>query len=251
MKPTMPSGLRWIQIISIIFLIFSIVALIFTLATPLRGLQGFVVLELALIFSIALYGGIIIAIKKADYLWYKIIMVLLIADVVITFVYAFNGNILQIIPSLLFTLLILWYIYKVKAYFTGKLNRKDAEFLKVEKTFKITFIVLLVAMFVIPFVIAIVQTTQSVGKSNILFAAFENNTVGENIDYCSAQENTDECMLYLAIHSKAANESDPLSVCRQISDEEYSQACYLSLGECDFIVDDQMKEACITISALS
>lgn len=262
MKKDMPSGLKWMNILSIIGIVFASIGLLFTAAVLFfyQNLEliisiGYQIITLA--FAIIL----LLAISKRNYSLYKTAIYLLYTEIILYLVGQILPFFLTNLPkrylilsilesffqgglSVAISVLFLWYLFNTEKYFKGKEVKESV----VDKRFKALFLTFLIAMISISIVIGIVSFGIGV-SSEVKYSYSLNGTLEEGLAYCETDSNKDECYAFLA--SLKQTEPGAGKACERIEAQTFKDGCYLELGECNKIEHSGLKSTCEKLTALS
>lgn len=248
-KSVIPYGFRVIRLLSIL----SIIVTLFTLVSVKSLLVGnssifFSTYSIvSMIFSVAFSVLIIVAINKKSSKLYKPVIWLVIVEIIIFLLSIIFWGISRlveyviiIIPSLFF----LWYWIKMKGYFIDpSFNREDPSVKKIDKKvnpFLITWIILVVVVSIASAGLYVAGTV----KDAVKYAkSFENKTLQENIVYCEAQTERDNCLIFAFSFEKDKSNVTSAS-CDLLSDENIKVGCYALINRCDLVKDEGTRTIC-------
>lgn len=258
-KKKIPLGLRYIRAISILLIIalIMIVSMSQFFKINFFTFVGFTE-TLTMFLSLAISVFTIYCINRPKPSLYKILIALLGIDILLNIPSFATLNFNFFYPnilSVLFILVFIWYITKVKTYFTtGQINVDDPVVKKADKRFKVFLILWFIFMFVIPLIISVVIDTQgkiTFLKQSIEYAKnFQGKTFDQNTAYCQSQgSQSEECLINLIGQEVGAKKTVSVDSCSVFTTDTGKLSCYSILQRCDLVTGgDNMKQICESAS---
>lgn len=244
-----PLGLRLIQAISVLSIILFMIIIVSTFVYHKINYFTFVgsTTTLSILSSLAFSVFVIYCISHPSHLFYKILITILGISILLSLSKLVTSNFPS--PSLytlsiLLNLSILWYLSKVKTYFTtGQIDIEDTTVKRADRFFKIFVILWFIAIFLLPLILGGIMATRSTNsillgleREQVFAKNFEGKTFDQNIDYCkSLPSQSDECIIILIIHNVSIKETVDIKTCSLLSTNKTKYACYAVLQRCDLL----------------
>ena len=248
-----PSGLKMIFWVAILLVLFSLSGIVFMvslqLVTPLAF--GSIVFEM---FSLIVLVILIIGILRPSSFKYNLIIKLLIFDIIVSIGYyvwqfasgGFRVDVLIIVLMVIGYVLVLFYLLKIKDYFCNdKFNAVDGDMQRLDKKFKKLLGLLIVLIIIVPVLFGVVSSINNISTSMYYLGEFENNSVEENVAFCSSlQDQMDKCLVALAAYGKNKEDYSTVDICELIQANENKYGCYYVLERCELIENKSLQDLC-------
>lgn len=271
LKKKLPLGLRLMRVLIIIEVVLSVVILYYTLSkySNLASSSGFNLMAYVyevfmIVFSLVYSAILMLSINRPRKSLYVTSVVLIPVNMLLSLIYIFIDTFEIIyVTTLLYDVLILWYVVRLRVYFkTGVIDKDEPATKKTNKIFMVSFIVLAMLLIIELGISSFMVANNNLRDSGIIKqinANISGKSPQEALEYCKTVDATqkDVCVYSVAflsnskVHAKYkilkenSQQLDP-STCQVVEGAVANISCYAALDGCDLLQDLSQHKLCNT-----